>query len=105
VKPDGYKLFAISFANGEPVHPSTSKTAAIPILSSGDLSACAAANPFLQMLPNPNCMFRPSGVTFDHHGNLFMASEVSGEVWLIGRVDGQNIGNLTLEKPGKLGVW
>jgi hypothetical protein len=34
-----------------------------------------------------------------------MASEVSGEVWLIGRTDGANVGNLTLEVPGKLGVW
>jgi hypothetical protein len=87
------------------VHPPSSKTAAIPILSSGDLSACVAPSPWLQVLPNPACMFRPSGLAFDSHGNLFMASEVSGEVYVIGRADGASVDSVTLEKPGKPGVW
>jgi DNA-binding beta-propeller fold protein YncE len=102
-KPDGYKLFAISFANGEPVHPATSTTAAIPILSSGDLKACNALSPLLQMLPNPACVFRPTAVAFDPKGNLYVASEVSGEIYVIEREDGASVDSVILETPGKLG--
>jgi hypothetical protein len=87
------------------VHPPDSTTAAIPILSSGDLKACVAPIALLQMLPNPSCYFRPTGIAFDSNGNLFMASEVSGEIFVIGREDGTPVGKVTLEEPGKLGVW
>jgi hypothetical protein len=53
------------------------------------------------MLPNPGCVFRPSAVAFDPQGNLYVASEVSGEIFLIGREDGSSVDSVTLETPGK----
>jgi hypothetical protein len=55
------------------------------------------------MLPNPTCVFRPSAIAFDPRGNLYMASEVSGEIYMIGREDGSTVDSVTLETPGKLG--
>jgi hypothetical protein len=83
--PDGYKLFAISFKNGQPVHPSTSTTAAIPIVENTNLARC------------PSGCFRPTAVTFDLKGRLYMASDKTGEVFVIGRTDGQSVDAVTLE--------
>ncbi|KAF2429121.1 soluble quino protein glucose dehydrogenase [Tothia fuscella] len=97
--PDGYKVFAISFANGQPVHPASSTKAAIPILESGDLSSCKGV---LAMVGLGTCYFRPSGIAFDPKGNLYVASEISGEVYVIQREDGASVDSVTLETPGKL---
>ena len=81
------------------MHPASSTTAAIPILSIADTSACKS------WFPGPACSFRPTGLAFDSHGNLFMASEASGEIYVIGREDGASVDSVTLEIPGKIGIW
>ena len=88
--PDGYKLFAISFAKGEPVHPPSSTTAAISILSNARPGSC------------PSGCIRPTGVTFDAKGRLYMASERSREIFVLGRTDGNTVDSVTLETPGSL---
>jgi hypothetical protein len=50
-------------------------------------------------------MFRPTGIAFGSHDNLFMARENSGEIYLVGREDGASVDSVTLEQPGKLAVW
>jgi hypothetical protein len=47
----------------------------------------------------PIC-FRPTGLAFDSKGRLFMASEKTGEIWVIGRADGSSVDSVTLEGPG-----
>ena len=73
----GYKLSVIEFANGEPVEPRTSKTAAIDILSNEDVASCA----------DENC-FRPVGLAWDSEGRLFMSSDTTGEIYVVMRADG-----------------
>ena len=50
--PVGYKLSVIAFANGQPVEPADSTTAAVPVLSNPDNSKC------------PGDCFRPAGLAF-----------------------------------------
>lgn len=71
--PVGYKMSVIPFANGEPVAPSTSKTALTDIFSNADNSVCPG-----------NC-FRPVGMAFDGQGRLFVSSDATGEIYMITR--------------------
>ncbi|WPG99692.1 Hypothetical protein R9X50_00251100 [Acrodontium crateriforme] len=75
-EPVGYKVSVISFANGEPVEPSDSQTAAIDILANEDNSKC------------PDHCFRPVCLAFDSKGRLFMSSDATGEIYAILRADG-----------------
>lgn len=77
----GYKLSIVKFANGEPVEPSTSKTAVIDIVSNHDISQCY----------EPNKCFRPVGLAWDSKGRLFMSSDETGEIYAISRADGKSI--------------
>ncbi|KAF2670074.1 soluble quino protein glucose dehydrogenase, partial [Microthyrium microscopicum] len=79
--PDGFKLFAITFKNGKPIHSSSSKDAVIPILSSTHLPKDC-----------PDCI-RPTGVTFDSKGRLFVASSgaTRGEIFIVVRNDGKSV--------------
>ncbi|KAF2254542.1 glucose sorbosone dehydrogenase [Trematosphaeria pertusa] len=72
--PDGYRLSKIAFdpATGMPTEPSTSTTAAINVMSNPSNSAC------------PTRCFRPVDLAFDAKGRLFMTSDSSNEVWVIG---------------------
>jgi len=47
--------------------------------------------------------FRPTGLAFDAKGRLYMASDATGEIWVIGRDDDKSLDSLTLEKPGSVG--
>jgi hypothetical protein len=95
---DGYKLFAITFASGQPTHPPTSRTAAIPILSMENLRSCGKGSV-------GNICFRPAGIAFDSKGRLFMASDATGEIYVITRTDGAPVDSVgvdvleALERP------
>ncbi|KAI9860384.1 MAG: hypothetical protein M1824_003159 [Vezdaea acicularis] len=71
--PVGYKVSLISFSNGNPTAPSTSTTAATDILSNPDLSKC------------PEACFRPTGLVFDSTGRLFVASDATGEIFVVAK--------------------
>ncbi|KAL2268449.1 hypothetical protein VTJ83DRAFT_3295 [Remersonia thermophila] len=68
---DGYRVMRVDFANGQPVHDVTSKTAQIPVMENSNIGAC----PF-------NC-FRPVGLAFDDKGRLYVSSDQSGEIYVI----------------------
>jgi hypothetical protein len=69
----GYSLASVSFADGEPVDPPTSTTAAVEILSNGDLTEC------------PGSCFRPVGIALDGQGRVFMSSDATGEIYVLQR--------------------
>ncbi|KAF2018623.1 soluble quino protein glucose dehydrogenase [Aaosphaeria arxii CBS 175.79] len=69
--PIGYKLSVIPFANGQPIDPANSTSAAISIVSNPDTSAC------------PRGCFRPVGLAWDSKGRLFMSSDSSGEIFVV----------------------
>ncbi|OCL01287.1 Auxilliary activities family 12 protein [Glonium stellatum] len=76
--PIGYKLSVVEFANGSPVEPANSSTAAIDIVSNPDLSKC------------PDGCFRPVGLVWDSKGRLFMSSDATGEIYVVVRPDGSS---------------
>ena len=71
--PVGYKVAVFPFANGEPVAQSDSNTAATDIFTNVDNSAC------------PGSCFRPAGLAFDAQGRLYVASDASGELYVVVR--------------------
>ena len=72
--PDGYRLSKIVFdpSTGMPTELSTSNKAAINVMSNPNNANC------------PNRCFRPADVAFDNKGRLFMTSDTTNEVWVIG---------------------
>jgi sugar lactone lactonase YvrE len=40
---------------------------------------------------------RPTGLAFDAKGRLYMAAEVTGEIFVIERNDGRSVDSVTLE--------
>jgi hypothetical protein len=42
--------------------------------------------------------FRPTGIAFDSKGRLYMASDATGEIWLITRTDGKSVDSSTVEE-------
>ncbi|KAK4098069.1 soluble quino protein glucose dehydrogenase [Parathielavia hyrcaniae] len=68
---DGYRVMRVGFANGQPVHAVTSKTAQVPVLENGNIAGCPG-----------NC-FRPVGLDFDQQGRLFVSSDSSGEIYVV----------------------
>ncbi|KAK0708319.1 soluble quino protein glucose/sorbosone dehydrogenase [Lasiosphaeris hirsuta] len=74
--PAGYKLSSIAFgaADGTPVDPANSKTAAVDVLTNQDTARCPG-----------NC-FRPAGLVVDDQGRLFMTSDSTGEIYVLQRV-------------------
>ena len=76
----GYKLSVVEFQNGEPVAPSTSKTAAVDIMSNADVTKCY----------DTTC-FRPVGLAWDSDGRLFMSSDETGEIYAIERSNGKSV--------------
>jgi hypothetical protein len=82
-------LFALEFgANGDPTHPPTSNTAIIPIMTNRDNSRC------------PRGCFRPTGLAFDAKGRLYMASDSTGEIYVITKADGSGIDNAAPRSSG-----
>lgn len=59
-------------ADGQPTANASSTTATTSVMANSNNSAC------------PNSCFRPVGLTWDSKGRLFMSSDTSGEIYLIG---------------------
>ena len=68
---DGYRLSKVDFANGEPVSGSDDAEAEVPLMWNADNSRC------------PSGCFRPTGLTFDKSGRLFMTSDSTGELYVL----------------------
>lgn len=74
--PIGYKMSVVAFTeDGEPVAEPDSMTAALDIFANEDLSRCPR-----------NCM-RLVGMAIDPQGRIFVASDASGEIYLVTRTD------------------
>jgi hypothetical protein len=69
----GYRLSSIAFdaASGEPVAAADSSDALVDVLTNRDLTAC------------PDKCFRPTGLAFDGKGRLWMASDSTGEIYVL----------------------
>lgn len=78
-QPDGYRVFALAFQNGEPSEPANSTEAILPVFSNRDNSGC------------PDGCFRPVGLAFDSKGRLFVSADASGEIYVITREDGSGL--------------
>lgn len=72
-EPVGYKVSLMQFQNGEPVAASSSNTSTTDIFSNAKNSVC------------PDNCFRPVGMAFDNKGRLFVASDATGEIYVIVR--------------------
>ncbi|KAL2353962.1 hypothetical protein BJ546DRAFT_88896 [Cryomyces antarcticus] len=88
--PVGYKLSVVQFANGSPVDPSNSTTAAVDIVSNRDNSAC------------PNGCFRPVGLAWDTKGRLYMSSDATGEIYVVVRSDGNATSSAGSSSPSSI---
>ena len=71
--PVGYYVGYVLFEDGQPVEPSTSNTSLSVVLANQDNSKC------------PDNCFRPAGMKIDGMGRLFVASDTSGEIYVIQR--------------------
>jgi len=71
--PVGYHVGYVNFENGQPTAPSTSNDALTVILANQDNSKC------------PDGCFRPAGIRFDKKGRLLVASDASGEIYVVQR--------------------
>ena len=109
--PDGYQLFAITFANGQPTHPPSSRQAVIPIFQ--NLKALSGqrrrASPLGDAIPVlndntvcPSDCFRPTGLAFDAKGRLYMASDATSSIYVIERSDGKSVDEIDAETLEKL---
>ena len=72
--PDGFRLSRVQWnaETGMPTEPVTSTTAAKDIMWNANNDGC------------PNSCFRPVGLAWDSKGRLWMASDSTNEVWVIG---------------------
>ena len=64
-------LVKFDATSGQPVDPPTSNTSATTIFANSNNTAC------------PDACFRPTGLAFDKQGRLFMASDASGEIYVV----------------------
>lgn len=82
-------LYALEFgANGEPTHPPNSNTAIIPIMRNTNNALC------------PRGCFRPTGLAWDAKGRLYMASDSTGEIYVITKTDGSGIDDARPKSSG-----
>jgi glucose/arabinose dehydrogenase len=70
--PDGYRLSRVDIgADGQPTEPATSKSAEVRVMWNANNAAC------------PNRCFRPAGLAWDAQERLFMASDTTGEIYVV----------------------
>ncbi|GMK57986.1 hypothetical protein CspeluHIS016_0500180 [Cutaneotrichosporon spelunceum] len=95
-RPDkvGYSVNVVAWdaASGRPRAPSDSKDAAVPVLSNKDLSKC------------PKDCFRPVGLAWDTQERLFVASDTTGEIYVLANDGGGNSGGNSTEDSGVPGL-
>ncbi|KAI1497949.1 soluble quino protein glucose/sorbosone dehydrogenase [Biscogniauxia marginata] len=72
--PDGFRLGKIDFESGQPVAEVSDTAAVTYIVQNQDVTQC------------PGACLRPVGLAFDKQGRLFMTSDASGELYVIGGV-------------------
>ncbi|KFZ08050.1 hypothetical protein V502_09572 [Pseudogymnoascus sp. VKM F-4520 (FW-2644)] len=70
--PVGYRVATIDFANGQPVASADSLTAAVDLFTNPDNTQC------------PTACFRPAGLFLDGTGRLYVSSDATGEIWILG---------------------
>lgn len=71
--PDGYRLSKIAFGkDGIPVEGSESQHATVNVMWNTDVTTC------------PGSCFRPTALAFDSKDRLFMSSDQSNEIWIVG---------------------
>lgn len=72
--PDGFRLSRVAFnpQTGQPTEPVTSTTAAVNIMYNENTGNC------------PNRCFRPVNVAWSPSGKLFMTSDTTNEIWIVG---------------------
>jgi len=93
--PVGYYVGTVAFdaETGEPVDAATSNTSFVPVLSNVNNSRCPG-----------NC-FRPVGMAFDKQGRMFMASDASGEIYIVMQEKGAaGTGNATATAASSSGA-
>jgi len=74
--PTGYGVVRVPFSNGLPTAPANSNSGYQFILQAPDLNRCTTA-----------CV-RPVGLAFDPRGRLFVSSDATGEVFIVGPPNG-----------------
>ncbi|KAI1637780.1 hypothetical protein F4809DRAFT_640257 [Biscogniauxia mediterranea] len=72
--PDGFRVGKIDFADGQPLAEVSDTDAVTYVVQNADTTQC------------PNGCFRPVGLAFDKKGRLFMTSDYTGELYVIGGV-------------------
>ncbi|ELR09772.1 hypothetical protein GMDG_04256 [Pseudogymnoascus destructans 20631-21] len=70
--PVGYMVATIDFANGQPVAAADSQTAAVDLFTNPDITKC------------PNACFKPASLFLDGTGRLYVSSDATGEIWILG---------------------
>jgi hypothetical protein len=68
---DGYRLSRLAFSDGMPTAPSNSRDAELPLMWNADQSKC------------PGGCFRPAGLLVEGSERLFMASDATGEIYVL----------------------
>lgn len=80
--PVGYMVSSVAFSNGQPRDQTTSRTALQAVLANRDNTKC------------PDNCFRPVGLALDAQGRLFVASDTTGELYVLDRSGDANTGTL-----------
>ena len=91
-EPVGYKVSLIQFQNGQPVAPASSNISTTDIFSNTNNSVC------------PDNCFRPVGMAFDKKGRLFVASDTTGEIYVIVREESSTGPSMTSSSAAASGT-
>lgn len=76
--PAGYNLATVAFSDGHPVDRVSSSTSLSDVMTNPDISRC------------PDECFRPVGLAWDAEGRLWVASDSTGEIYVLRKVEGED---------------